>query len=286
MAKLTITRGLPGSGKTTWAKAQRDALRVNRDELRRMLHGGWTGDDRAEKQVTRAQHATIEALLRAGGHVIADDTNLAAKVVRTLTRVAEKAGAQVDVVDFTHVSLETCIQRDAERAEGEKVGEEVIRRMHERYLTGREPAVALPDQPERKPDAILVDLDGTVAIMGRRSPYDTSRVHLDTPNQPVIRAVRAMYEAGHTIIYCSGRTDDGREATEVWLDKHVGVPHAGLHMRVTGDSRKDSVVKQAIYERELKHAWHIVAVFDDRNQVVRMWRSLGLTVFQVADGDF
>ena len=286
MAKLTIARGLPGSGKTTWAKTQRRAARVNRDELRLMLHGGWTGEDWAERQVTKAQHATIEALLRAGVDVVSDDTNLAAKVVRDLAKVAAKASAEVEVVDFTHVPLQTCIQRDAERAEGKRVGEGVIRRMHERYLTGREPAIAMPPVPDRKPDAILVDLDGTVAIMGRRSPYDTSKVHLDTPNQPVIRAVRAMYEAGHTIIYCSGRTDDGREATEEWLKKHVGVPHAGLHMRVTGDTRKDSVVKQEIYEGELKHAWHIVAVFDDRNQVVTMWRSLGLTVFQVADGDF
>jgi predicted kinase len=285
MAKLTIARGLPGSGKTTWAKTQQRAVRVNRDELRRMLHGGWTGEDWAERQVTKAQHATITALLKAGGDVISDDTNLAAKVVRDLTKLAARVGADAEVVDFTHVPLETCIQRDAQRAEGEQVGEGVIRRMYERYLTGREPAIDV-DTPDRKPDAILVDLDGTVAIMGRRSPYDTSRVHLDTPNQPVIRAVRAMYEAGHTIIYCSGRTDDGREATEVWLDKHVGVPHAGLHMRRTGDSRKDSIVKKEIFERELKHAWHIVAVFDDRNQVVKMWRSLGLTVFQVADGDF
>jgi predicted kinase len=285
MAKLTIARGLPGSGKTTWAKTQHRAVRVNRDELRRMLHGGWTGEDWAERQVTKAQRATIEALLKAGANVISDDTNLSAKAVRDLTKLAARVGADAEVVDFTHVSLQTCIQRDAQRAEGERVGEQVIRRMHERYLTGKEPAIEL-EAPDRKPDAILVDLDGTVAIMGRRSPYDTSRVHLDTPNQPVIRAVRAMYEAGHTILYCSGRTDDGREATETWLDKHVGVPHAGLHMRVTGDSRKDSIVKQEIYERELKHAWHIVAVFDDRNQVVKMWRSLGLTVFQVADGDF
>ena len=285
MAKLTITRGLPGSGKTTWAKTQPRTASVNRDELRRMLHGGWTGEDWAERQVTKAQRATIEALLKAGVDVISDDTNLAAKVVRDLAKLAAAVGADAEVVDFTHVPVETCIQRDAERAEGERVGEGVIRRMYERYLTGREPAVEV-ETPGRKPDAILVDLDGTVALMGRRSPYDTSRVHLDTPNQPVIRAVRAMYEAGHTIIYCSGRTDDGREATEVWLDKHVGVPHAGLHMRRTGDSRKDSIVKKEIFERELKHAWHIVAVFDDRNQVVKMWRSLGLTVFQVADGDF
>jgi len=30
----------------------------------------------------------------------------------------------------------------------------------------------------------------------------------------------------------------------------------------------------------------IFAVFDDRQQVVDMWRDNGLTVFQVADGDF
>lgn len=284
MATLTITRGLPGSGKTTWAKAQPRAVRVNRDELRRMLHGGWTGDSWAEKQITTAQRAAIEALLNSGVNVISDDTNLRSKVVKDLADLAANCDARVEIVDFTNVSLDTCIQRDAERQEGERVGETVIRRMHERYLAGS--LTPAPEQVAKMPDAILVDLDGTVALMGHRSPYDSTRVHLDTPNQPVIRAVRAMYEAGHTIIYCSGRTDDSREATEAWLDKHVGVPYAALHLRKTGDSRKDSIVKREIFDRELRHAWHIVAVFDDRNQVVKMWRELGLTVFQVADGDF
>ena len=30
----------------------------------------------------------------------------------------------------------------------------------------------------------------------------------------------------------------------------------------------------------------VFLVVDDRNKVVDMWRSLGLTVFQVADGNF
>ena len=71
-----------------------------------------------------------------------------------------------------------------------------------------------------------------------------------------------------------------------WLDRHVGVPYDGLHMRVTGDQRKDSVVKAEIFDREIRDRYHVVGVFDDRAQVVRMWRSLGLTVFQVAEGDF
>lgn len=294
MAKLIITRGLPGSGKTTWAKAQPGMVRVNRDELRRMMHGGRIGEGWSERQVTVAQRAQIDALLRAGVNVICDDTNLRGKTVRELAELALMAGAEVTLEDFTSVPVEKCIERDATRPESEQVGPEVIQQMHGRYLAGKRAGIELPKAVKIEkyepsldlPAAILVDLDGTVAIIGRRSPYDASLVHLDTPNAPVIEAVRAMHAAGHTIIFCSGRTDDYRPLTENWLAEHVGVPYAALHMRPAGDTRRDSVVKREIFENEIRHRWRVVAVFDDRDQVVRMWRELGLTVFQVAEGNF
>jgi predicted kinase len=245
MTTLTITRGLPASGKTTWAKTQPGAVRVNRDDLRRMLHGGLTGQGWAELQVTVAQRAQIDALLRVGVDVICDDTNLRARVVRELADLAIQAGAQVVLRDFTDVPLQVCLDRDAARPPDERVGAEVIEGMYRRYLAGKRVGFELPEAiptvvytpPVGKPDAILVDLDGTVALMGDRSPYDVTRVHLDAPNHGVIAAVRAMHAAGHTIVYCSGRTDDSRAGTEKWLDEHVGVPYAALHMRVTGDQR-------------------------------------------------
>ncbi|MEV0459067.1 AAA family ATPase [Catellatospora methionotrophica] len=293
MPTLTITRGLPGSGKTTWAKEQA-GVRVNRDDLRRMLHGGNLGEGWAERQVTVAQRAQVEALLKAGADVICDDTNLRARVVRELADLAIDCGAAVALRDFTDVPLAVCLERDAARPEGERVGAEVIERMHERYLTGRREALVLPSpgprllyQPRPElPRAVLVDLDGTVALMGDRSPYDHTRVHLDLPHQPVIDAVRALHAAGHEIVYCSGRVDACRDATAAWLDEHVGVPYAALLMRATGDQRKDSVVKREIFENRIRDTWWVVAVLDDRNQVVRMWRDLGLTVFQVAEGNF
>jgi predicted kinase len=137
MTTLTITRGLPGSGKTTWARQQVGAVRVNRDDLRRMLHGQYLGYARAEAQVTLAHRALVAALLAAGVNVICDDTNLSATVVRELRALAGTTGADVVVKDFTDVSIEVCLARDADRPGDTRVGEEAIRAMHRRYLANR-----------------------------------------------------------------------------------------------------------------------------------------------------
>src|SRR5690349_9542591 len=298
MTRLLITRGLPASGKTTFArKLQPQVVRVNRDDLRRMLHGERLFTQRAEAQVTQAQRAAVEALLRAHADVIVDDTNLRAKTVREWAELAARHGATFEVHDFTDVPLEECLRRDAERPEDVRVGEAGIRRMHDRYLAGRNlplpvpfvepggPGVVYRPDPEL-PEAVLVDIDGTVALMTGRSPYDWSRVGEDAPNPAVIAAVRAMHAAGNAIVFCSGRDAECREETEAWLELFVGVPYEALFMRPAGDSRKDSIVKREIFDQQIRDRWRVVGVFDDRQQVVRMWRALGLTVFQVAEGDF
>lgn len=298
MARLIITRGLPASGKTTFArKLQPGVVRVNRDDLRRMLHGARLFTQWAEGQVTTVQRAQVEALLRAKADVCIDDTNLRSKTVREWAELAARLGAAFEVHDFTDVPLEECLRRDAERPEGDRVGEDAIRRMHERYLAGRTLPLPVPQvetgaparvytPPSDAPQIVLVDIDGTVALMNGRSPYDMTRVGEDQPNHAVIAAVRAMNSAGYGVVFCSGRDDSSRAETEAWLARHVGVPYLALQMRRLGDSRKDSVVKKEIFEREIRDRYHVVGVFDDRIQVVRMWRELGLTVYQVAEGDF
>lgn len=298
MPRLIITRGLPASGKTTFArKLQPGVVRVNRDDLRRMLHGDRLYTTWAEGQVTAVQRAQVEALLRARADVCVDDTNLSSRLVREWAEMAARFGATFEVHDFTDVPVDECVRRDADRPEPERVGEEAIRRMHERYLAGRTLPLPVPDvapgqpavvynPPPDAPKIVLVDIDGTVALMGDRSPYDMRRVGEDQPHHAVIAAVRAMHAAGHAIVYCTGRDESAREATEKWLDRHVGVPYEALHMRDLYDARRDAVVKRDIFEREIRDRYHVVGVFDDRMQVVKMWRELGLTVFQVAEGDF
>ena len=234
MPTLTITRGLPASGKTTWAKQRlaTDALRaarVNRDDMRRVMHGGLIGANWAERQVTLAQRAAVEALLRGGVDVFCDDTNLRARVVREFAELAALCGAGIRRRGLhRRCRLRSASNATRARPEGERVGEDVIRAMWQRYLAGHPLPLALPQLPRRcrpargrddavyrpgggLPEAVLVDIDGTVALMGGRSPYDMTRVGEDRPNPSVITAVRAMHAFGHHIVFCSGRSDDARE---------------------------------------------------------------------------
>jgi predicted kinase len=296
VSRLLITRGLPGSGKTTFARTlQPWVVRVNRDEIRWMLHGRRLYTQWAEGQVAAVQRAMVEALLRARADVVVDDTNLRSRTVRDWAELAARHGATFEVHDFTDVPLAECLRRDAGRPADERVGETGIRRMYERFLAGRRlplpvPEVATSDvryvpDPDLPP-ALLVDIDGTVAVMGDRGPYDWHRVGEDIPHRAVIDAVRAMHAAGNAIVFCTGRDESSRAHTEQWLDQHVAVPYEGLFMRPYGDHRRDSIVKQELFESQIRRRWRIVGVFDDRRHVVRMWRSLGLTVFQVAEGDY
>lgn len=139
---------------------------------------------------------------------------------------------------------------------------------------------------------VLVDVDGTVTVRtfgapDRRGPYDWSRVGEDEPNLPVIALVRILREAGHRIVFCSGRDAVCIGETWRWLVDHgVALPGDDLFMRAEKDNRPDHEVKAEIYDREIVGNYDVRYVLDDRSAVVRMWRERGLTVLQVAAGDF
>lgn len=301
MSTLYLTRGLPAAGKTTWAKAwvaedpERRA-RVNRDDLRQMLYGAARLTFAQEAAVTEASRNAVRALLATGRDVVADDMNLRPKYVREWARFAAANGANVETVEFP-VSVDESVERDANRERS--VGEEAIRAMALRFTRkgqlqpvsddafDAEPGIEPYQSKPGTPAAIMVDIDGTLALMGDRSPYDLTRCSGDTPNHAVIEAVRVARAAGVRVIYCSGREDVARVDTEAWLAEHAGRhDDEPLFMRAAEDRRKDAVVKREIFDREIRDNYDVRYVLDDRQQVVDMWRSLGLTVFQVAPGDF
>lgn len=297
---ITLTRGLPAAGKTTWAKAwvlekPGERARVNRDDLRAMLFADPTYEWQQEQQVTAIQRATVRELLAAGRDVVCDDTNLRAKYVREWMRFARAHGAGVEVRDFP-IDVEEAVRRDAERAR--PVGEVVIRNMAGKFTRKGQlqpiPVEAEDEGPAAEtytadptlPPAIIVDIDGTVAHKHPdRDIYDLARVHMDLRNEPVIAAVKAAKRDGMAVVFCSGRDASARAETAQWIAENVEVP-GELWMRPEGDRRKDSIVKRELFDAHIRDRYAVQYVLDDRQQVVDMWRGLGLTCMQVAPGDF
>lgn len=300
MTSLTITRGLPASGKTTHARAwvledPANRVRINRDDMRNMLKvtsGPTIMGSKCEQALTDAIRAAVLAFTSAGQDVVCDDTNLRPKYVREWRRWALAHGLEFNIEEFD-IDIDESIIRDAGR--DKPVGEGVIRRMGNYLVKGR--LAPIRDEEETPapevyapglnlPEAIIVDIDGTVALMNGRSPYDLTRVGEDLPNRPVIQAVWGAESLGFEIIFCSGREDVARDDTVQWIKNHIDVPVDHLYMRPAGDMRKDAIVKRELFDKYIRHNFNVRYVLDDRNQVVTMWRDLGLTCLQCAPGDF
>lgn len=282
-SKIIFLKGLPASGKTTFAKelVEKDPVlyvRLNKDDMRNMLHDGkWSGG--REKIIIHAERELAELFLKDGKIVIIDDTNLHDKHKEFFIQLAKNYNADFEE-RFFDTPLEECIERDKKREK--RVGEKVIRDMYNRHLY--KPAEFVQKDPALD-SAVVIDVDGTLAERVDRSPYDWGSISNDTPRHAVAELMNLLYINGKTIIVVTGRDGICAEATRKWLTDNKLLFHE-LYTRAEGDKRPDEIVKQEIYENHIKGRYNIDFILDDREKVVHMWRSLGLNCFQVADGNF
>lgn len=279
MLKVILTKGLPGSGKTTWAKEllskhPNSYKRINKDDLRAMLdnnhHSG-----KSEDFILKTRDSLILLALDQGKHVIIDDTNLNPTHQTRITQLV-KGKANIEIKDFTHIPLKTCIENDLRRPNS--VGEKVIKQMYNKYLNTITPIQQNPNLPK----AIIVDIDGTLALMHNRTPFEWHKVAQDLPNTPIINIVKNY---PHKIIIVSGRDEICKPETIQWLQQHE-IPYNHLHMRPANNFDPDTTIKNNIFQFHIKDKFFIDYILDDRTQVVDLWRSLGLTCLQVNYGDF
>ena len=145
----------------------------------------------------------------------------------------------------------------------------------------------------------LFDLDGTLADLTHRlhhiQPPEGAAKNWDAffdacdgdaPISPVLTlAHHLMREV--TLVFVSGRSDATRKKTEAWLFKYgLGDGPGRLYMRKAGDHRPDNIVKGELLDQILAAGFKPIMAFDDRDQVVKMWRERGVHCAQVADGNF
>lgn len=143
----------------------------------------------------------------------------------------------------------------------------------------------------------IFDLDGTLAD-------GTHRLHLlpkhdlhlteswiefnkacvgDAPIKNTIKVMNDLHcpVGGNTqVIILTGRSDDAKEETLKWLDDN-SCCYDHLVMRKSTDNRPDTAIKEE-FLRSLG-LQNIVACWDDSAKVIKHFRSLGLTVYQVCE---
>jgi len=273
----------------------------------------WSRD--SEDFIIKVQNQIVRAALTEGYDVIVDNCHVASSSVKMLHKIAEDVGDVTVREKAFNATAKECLARNEKREGTARVPDKVITEMSHKARHGFSDAEAYypprgqaftREQDKGLPKAIMCDLDGTLALIRNRNPYDASKCdEVDEPNWPVIECVKAMHAAGYKVIFMSGRESKYREQTERFIEKWVRIPAAWafkqepetrpdtlvvpheLHMRQTSDRRKDNIVKHELFDAHVAGKYYVEFVLDDRNQVVQCWRNeMGITCFQCAEGNF
>lgn len=281
--KAIITIGVSGSGKTTWAESQSRFHVISRDNIRFGLlenEDKLSEDDnmwskwsfKRENAVTAIYWKMVEGARRRGQNIILADTNLNPSRRQDMRSRLEGLGYEVEFRQFD-VDYETAVKRDLWRRDS--VGAAIIWKQY-KELYGE---VYVP--PSEAPKAVIVDIDGTLAHMSGRGPFEWHRVGEDSCDS-VVKSIVNRFDANTYVIVLSGRDSFCRCETISWLH-HNGIVFDELYMRAEGDMRKDAIVKRELFDKHIRDKYNIVAVFDDRPQMIRLWNLMGLKTFACAD---
>ena len=296
--KILVLQGVPASGKSTYAREltlqDKSYVIVNRDAIRRARGEYWVPEQ--EDYISDIEEFEIRSAIKHRLNPIIDATNLNPKTIAKWRALAEELNVEIEFKMF-EIDFATALERDSKREYA--VGRKVLERFFKDYFPDKlesyytDDRLKAPFYPynNRKQDCIIVDIDGTCSLHNGRNPYELDRVSEDVPNYPLVRFLKELICNKH-IIFLSGRegTDKCRQDTIDWLTKNVCSPDFGckweLLMRDKGNFEPDEIIKERIFHKEIESNYNVLAVFDDRDKVVKMWRSLGLLCNQVYWGNF
>lgn len=291
MSKLIIMRGLPGSGKSTWAKAwvnedPINRIRLNWDDMRNMMGPYWIPERENTGVLKELREKFLKHMMERNWDIVCDNMNLNPKEIEFYENIVKEFNEDghpytIEFKDF-FIPVEECIRRDAMRAN--PIGEKTIKSLFHKYMpliVGSEHRKKIESQPTYradKPDCIIVDMDGTLAfnLSGRSFFDDIDMIKYDTPLLATVSILRAMKMTGTCNIFIvTGRSEKSREATEVWLAEN-NIPFDKVFMREEGDFSHSNDFKQKVYEDNIKNNYNVLFVLDDDTKCMKMYQDQGL----------
>lgn len=230
----------------------------------------------------------IKAAINRGLNVIIDATNLNPKTIDKWNKLAKTTKSTIEFKEF-YIPFKEALMRDGTRER--QVGAKVIKSFYLKYYPDRY-AEEISDnryileQDRSLPKCVIIDCDGTICLHQGRGPFEYDKVLTDKPNTPLIDLITVL-NASVDIIFFSGRegTKQCKEDTCKWLNQYTNFPYQ-LFMRTEKDYRPDEVIKEELFNTHIKDKYYCVAIFDDRDRVIKKWRSMGLLANQVYEGDF
>ena len=303
--KLILTRGIQGSGKSTWARkwVEEDPehrIRINNDDIRNMLGVYWVTS--REGLVSDIKKRAAQYAMYRNYDIVVDNMNLNPKEVKfwedlvwahnetvgNNSELKDKYDSyEIEFKDF-FIPLEECIRRDAMRSN--PIGEKTIRETWRRYkhfiqTSEVERYVNNLKRYEGKPKCIVIDMDSTVCFnMSKRPWYGEGAAEGmvdDVPNTGVCDIIRQLQEQ-YLIVVATGRDTSQEEVTKQWLARQ-GINVDEYFFRTNGDYRKGVEIKKEEITAILAK-YDIVAIFEDCEPIVQMYRDMGLTVLQPNKG--
>ena len=295
--KIILTRGIQGSGKSTWAKAwvaedPEHRIRINNDDLRNMFGVYWVPS--REDVVTKAKKEIAIYAMDKGYDIVIDNMNLNPKEIQYWETVVnyhngymgKEIKYEIEFKDF-FIPIEECIRRDAVRSN--PIGEKVIRDTWRRYKHFIQTSEVeryvnnLRLWDSGKPMCVVIDMDSTVCFNTSKRPWfgdgSTEAMIDDVPNHGVVELVKAQE---YPVVVCTGRNKDQHKVTREWL-ANQGIHPIAYYMRENGDYRKGVEVKAELMNQILDE-YNVLVVFEDCEPIVQKYREMGLTVLQPNKG--
>jgi len=140
---------------------------------------------------------------------------------------------------------------------------------------------------------VIIDIDNTLCISNERFrlatkpdgkidwdiAHNPELIEKDKPNRPMIDLAKKYKKDGFEVIVLTGRPDSVEKVTEKWLKKYK-IEYDRLIMRNSSSHFLKAVVyKKKVYETIIKS--DVFCAYDDEEEIIQMWNSLGIPAFKV-----